>query len=97
MTNEYDIIVTYRNGVIFKMGNWSDVEYKLDLARTVMEDENIKGKKGYLQMIGKNQCSFRSSGENEIIISETTSAEDMENISTETTAIPTESAEMYGF
>lgn len=97
MTNEYDIIVTYRNGMIFKMGNWSDVDYKLDLAKTAMEDKDIVGKKGYLQMIGKNQCSFRSSGESEIGVSETTSAESMENISTETTAVVTTTAEMYGF
>lgn len=97
MTNEYDIIVTYRNGMIFKMGNWSDVDYKLDLAKTAMEDKDIVGKKGYLQMIGKNQCSFRSSGESEIVVSETTSAESMENISTETTAVVTTTAEMYGF
>ncbi len=97
MSNEYNIIVTYRNGMIFKMGNWSDVDYKLDLARNVMEDASIKGKKGYIQMIGKNQCSFRSSGESEIVISETTAAEGMENISTETTAAVTTTAEMYGF
>lgn len=63
LTNEYAITVNYRNGLIFKMGNWSDVEYKLDLAQSVMEDETIKGKKGYLTMVGSNQCSFRSTGE----------------------------------
>ena len=45
------------------MGNWSDVEYKLDLAQATMNDESIKGKKGYLMMIGTNQCSFRPNGE----------------------------------
>lgn len=66
LTNEYDIVVTYRDGMIFKMGNWSDVDYKLDLAQTVMDDENVKGKSGYLTMVGKNQCSFRSNGEKEL-------------------------------
>lgn len=60
MSDEFSIIVNYQNGTIFKMGTWSDVEYKLNLARTVMEDESIKGKKGYLTMIGTNQCSFRT-------------------------------------
>ena len=63
ISNEYDIIVNYRNGMVFKMGNWSDVDYKLDLAQNVMNDETIKGKTGYLTMIGTNQCSFRSSNE----------------------------------
>ena len=63
ISNEYAITVNYRSGMIFKMGNWNDVEYKLDLAQNVMNDDSIKGKKGYLTMIGSNQCSFRSSGE----------------------------------
>lgn len=61
LTNEYAITVNYRNGMIFKMGNWNDVEYKLNLADTVMQDETVKGKKGYLTMIGTKQCSFRTS------------------------------------
>jgi len=61
MSDEYAIIVNYKNGMIFKMGNWKDVEYKLNLAETVMQDETVKGKKGYLTMIGTKQCSFRTS------------------------------------
>lgn len=76
LTNEYAITVNYRNGMIFKMGNWSDVEYKLDLAQSVMKDETIKGKKGYLTMVGSNQCSFRSTGEIVEEPSETTTATD---------------------
>lgn len=60
MSDEFSIIVNYSNGTVFKMGAWSDVEYKLNLAKTVMEDESVKGKKGYLTMIGTNQCSFRT-------------------------------------
>lgn len=61
LTDEFSIIVNYKNGMIFKMGGWNDIEYKLDLAASVMEDESVKGKKGYLTMIGTNQCSFRTS------------------------------------
>ena len=35
--------------------------YKLNLANTVMNDDSVKGKKGYLTMVGSNQCSFRLS------------------------------------
>lgn len=59
MSDENAIIVRYKNDMIFKMGNWNDVEYKLSLAENIMNDENVKGKKGYLTMIGTNQCSFR--------------------------------------
>ena len=61
LSDEHSIIVNYKNDMIFKMGNWNDVEYKLGLADTVMNDESVKGKKGYLTMIGTNQCSFRDS------------------------------------
>lgn len=94
MTNEHDIIVVYRNGMIFRMGNWSDVDYKLNLAETVMEDETVKGKKGYLFMIGKKQCSFRVSGESESI-PVTTTAPVENGVVTETTAVSTAAA--YGF
>ena len=63
MSDEHAIIVNYKNGMIFKMGNWNDVEYKLDLAQKVMDDESVKGKKGYLMMVGTKQCSFRPNGE----------------------------------
>lgn len=98
LSNEYDIVVTYRNGMIFRMGNWSDIGYKLDLAETVMNDENISGKKGYLTMVGKNQCSFRSSGEQEITAETTApvSTDELGQSVTETT-ITTAAAEVYGF
>ena len=61
MSDEHFILVKYKNEMIFKMGNWNDVEYKLTLAENVMNTEDVKGKKGYLTMIGTNQCSFRPS------------------------------------
>lgn len=59
MSDEHSIMVKYKNEMIFKMGNWNDVEYKLNLAEEVMKQDDVKGKKGYLTMIGTNQCSFR--------------------------------------
>lgn len=96
ITNEYDIVVTYRNGMIFRMGNWSNMNYKLDLAESVMNDESIKGKKGYITMIGKNQCSFRGSGEQEIVTEAATTAvtDETGQAATETTVT---TAAMYGF
>ena len=63
MSDEFNIVVNYKNGMIFKMGGWNDVEYKLNLAANVMEDESVKGKKGYLTMYGTNMCSFRMTDE----------------------------------
>lgn len=59
MADEHDIVINYKNGMEFRMGNWNDVDYKLNLAATVMEQESVKGKKGCLTMIGANQIGFR--------------------------------------
>ena len=60
MADEHDIIVNYKNGMVFNMGNWSDADYKFSLAETVMEQPSVKGKKGSLTMIGSKQMSFRT-------------------------------------
>ncbi len=93
MEKDYDITITYDSGMIFKMGNWGDAEYKLNLAESVMQEPTVKGKKGMLTMIGGNQCSFRTSGqtvnimripEETTTVSETGTAE-----TTTTTAVTT--------
>lgn len=63
MSDVHEMTVNYSNGIIFKMGNWTDIEYKLKLAEEVMSDESVKGKTGYITMIGSNQCGFRTSDE----------------------------------
>ena len=63
MTNEYEIIITYRSGIVFRMGSWSDIEYKMDLAQAAMEYPEVKGKKGYMKMVGNKEISFRMSDE----------------------------------
>lgn len=63
LNDEFSIVVNYGNGTVFKMGNWNDADYKLKLAETVMNDDTVKGKKGYITMVGTNQCSFRTSEE----------------------------------
>ncbi|MDE5946721.1 MAG: FtsQ-type POTRA domain-containing protein [Oscillospiraceae bacterium] len=57
MNNKMNVIINFKDGNVFKMGSWNDFEYKLNLAETVIEKT---GKKGYITMIGTNQCSFRT-------------------------------------
>ncbi len=63
MADEHAIVINYKNGMVFKMGNWNDAEYKLNMAATVMEQPYVKGKKGFLTMIGSHECGFRTSDE----------------------------------
>ena len=60
MTDKYDIRVCFDDRIIFDLGNWNELEYKITLAETVIDRLGID-KKGYLTMVGNNQCSFRDS------------------------------------
>ena len=96
MTDKSNIKLVYENGVLMKIGNCDDMEYKLDLASSVLEQPTVKGKKGLLQIIGSNQCSFRAgvdSFEPEIATTTTTSKEDTVTTTT-TTAVPPENVQI---
>lgn len=58
MTDKYDIRVNFDNRIIFDMGNWNDIEYKITLAEAVIVRLGTD-KTGYLTMVGNNQCAFR--------------------------------------
>ena len=60
MVDEHAIVINYRNGMVFKMGNWNDAEYKLNMAATVMNDPAVKGKKGFLTMIGSKRMRIQN-------------------------------------
>ena len=44
--------------VEFEVGNWSELDYKITLAETVL-DQLAPDKIGYLSMVGDHQCSYR--------------------------------------
>lgn len=58
LTDKYDIVLTFDNRVEFSLGNWSDLEYKVTLAETVLTKLS-PDKVGYLSMVGDHQCSYR--------------------------------------
>lgn len=100
MTDKYEIIVNYANGIIFKMGNWTDISYKLDMADNVMSSEGIEGKKGYITMIGSNQCSFRTSDSPVFnpgsTVQETTTDPSLSQPATDINGIPLATAPIIG-
>lgn len=64
MTDFKDIMVNFDNRIIFDMGNWSEIDYKISFAEQVIAEQPAD-KEGYLIMVGSNQCSFRSKSEYE--------------------------------
>lgn len=89
MENRSNVIIKFRDGNIFKMGNWNDFEYKLTLAERVIQETR---KVGYITMVGTNQCSFRMTDggfvssvvTTESVLSQTSSSTE----TTTTTAVP---------
>lgn len=58
MTDKYDIVLTFDGRIEFSLGNWSEMEYKVAMAETVLAQLS-SDKIGYLTMIGDHQCSYR--------------------------------------
>ena len=59
MSDFNNIIVNFDNRIEFAMGNWSEIDYKINFAEQVIALQPAN-KEGYLTMIGSNQCSFRN-------------------------------------
>lgn len=64
MTDFKDIMVNFDNRIMFDMGNWSEINYKINFAEQIIAEQPAS-KEGYLVMIGSNQCSFRNKAEYE--------------------------------
>lgn len=64
MTDFKDIMVNFDNRIIFDMGNWSEIGYKISFAEQIIAEQPAD-KEGYLVMVGTNQCSLRSKSEYE--------------------------------
>ncbi len=59
MTEVHNILVNFDHRIEFDMGNWDEIEYKINFAQHIISKQPAD-KEGYLTMIGTNQCSFRN-------------------------------------
>lgn len=59
MSDLNNIVVNFDDRIEFFMGNWSEINYKINFAEEVIARQPA-GKQGILTMIGNNQCSFRN-------------------------------------
>lgn len=82
MTDKYNMRVCFDDRIIFDLGNWNELEYKITLAENVIDRLGVD-KTGYLTMVGNNQCSFRDSS----VVGELTPIKPVE---TQTTTTETE-------
>ena len=64
MTDFNDIMVNFDHRIIFDMGNWSEINYKISFAEQIIAEQPAD-KEGYLVMVGTNQCAFRNKADYE--------------------------------
>lgn len=86
LTDKYDIVLTFDDRMIFSLGNWSELEYKIKLAETVI-GELEEDDEGYLTMVGENQISYRDKDavEQQTTVTTTTVTDEEGNVITDTT------------
>ncbi len=92
MSDKYNIVVIFDDRIEFAMGNWNEISYKITLAESVINRLG-KDKKGYLTMIGNNQCSFRDKASvelaNQVAAAGTTTATGADGAMSQTTSTET--------
>ncbi|MCD7959257.1 MAG: FtsQ-type POTRA domain-containing protein [Ruminococcus sp.] len=94
MTDKYDIVLTFDDRIEFSLGSWSELEYKISMAETVLSRLS-EDKVGYLTMVGDHQCSYRDKNavEQQTTVTMTTTVTDENGlIITETTTETTTTA-----
>ena len=64
MSDFNDIMVNFDHRIIFDMGNWSEINYKISFAEQIISEQPAD-KEGYLIMVGTNQCAFRNKADYE--------------------------------
>ncbi len=58
ITDKYDIVINYSDRIYIKLGSYSDLEYKIRYANTVITQNILEQKSGYLIFVNSNSASF---------------------------------------
>ncbi|MGN1411766.1 MAG: cell division protein FtsQ/DivIB [Oscillospiraceae bacterium] len=58
LSDKYNIEINYSNRIFIELGSYSDLEYKIKYAHTVIRDNISTQKSGYLTFVNTNSASF---------------------------------------
>lgn len=58
LTDKYNISINYADRIFIELGAYSDLEYKIRYAHTVIRDNISTQKSGYLTFVNSNEASF---------------------------------------
>ena len=59
VSDPYSITFKTKNGLDINTGDWNDLEYKMSVALSVMNDSNVKGKKGCIEIQSDGTAVFK--------------------------------------
>jgi cell division septal protein FtsQ len=106
LTDKYNLSINYQDRIFIELGAYSDLEYKIRYAHTVIRDNLGLQKTGYLTFVNSNEVSFVEKNQYEQYykrlesldgnVTDTTTAEDAEESTTTTTTIEETSTEDVG-
>lgn len=55
----YSIIFTTKEGTQIKVGDWTNIDYKLSYAMTILNNPSVKGSKGYIEIQPEGTAVFK--------------------------------------
>ncbi|MCX7884117.1 MAG: FtsQ-type POTRA domain-containing protein [Caloramator sp.] len=59
LSDPYKIILTTKNGIQINIGDWSNLDYKLSYAISILNDSMVKGNKGYIEILPEGTAVFK--------------------------------------
>ena len=95
MSDFNDIMVNFDHRILFDMGNWSEINYKISFAEQIISEQPAD-KEGYLVMVGTNQCAFRNKADYEASRKRAKEAGKKKRTESATSKETQESSEMSG-
>lgn len=59
LSDPYNIILTTKGGIQILIGDWSNIEYKLSYAVSILNNPNVIGNKGYIEILPEGTAVFK--------------------------------------
>lgn len=59
VTDPFNIVLKTNDGHIIKIGDWTNIEYKISYAISILKSPSIKGLNGYIQIEGDGNAIFK--------------------------------------
>jgi cell division protein FtsQ len=59
ISDPYNIILTTKNGLQVRIGDWTNTDYKIGYVLMILKDPQVKSSKGYIQIEPEGTAVFK--------------------------------------